>query len=86
MLAQVYYARTGKCCRFVPMLAPKWDAHAVIRDGDKIYDPEKHPIEERDRVVEEAQRQMWEMFDREEKLYQEKKAKEKAKKAPEKKK
>jgi len=29
--------------------------------------------------VEEAQRQMWEMFDREERLYQEKKAKEKKK-------
>ena len=37
-------------------------------------------------MVEEAQRQMWEMFDREEALYQEKKAKEKAKTAPEKKK
>lgn len=85
MLAQVYYARTGKCCRFVPMLAHK--GMRTLSFGTEIdYDPEKHPIEERDRVVEEAQRQMWEMFDREEKLYQEKKAKEKAKKAPEKKK
>lgn len=85
MLAQVYYARTGKCCRFVPMLAHK--GMRTLSFGTEIdYDPEKHPIEERDRVVEEAQRQMWEMFDREEALYQEKKAKEKAKKAPEKKK
>ena len=66
MLAQVYYARTGKCCRFVPMLAHK--GMRTLSFGTEIdYDPEKHPIEERDRVVEEAQRQMWEMFDREEK-------------------
>ena len=78
MLAQVYYARTGKCCRFVPMLAHK--GMRTLSFGTEIdYDPEKHPIEERDRVVEEAQRQMWEMFDREERLYQEKKAKEKKK-------
>ena len=78
MLAQVYYARTGKCCRFVPMLAHK--GMRTLSFGTEIdYDPEKHPIEERDRVVEEAQRQMWEMFDREEALYQEKKAKEKKK-------
>ena len=39
-----------------------------------IYDPECHPIEERDRIVAEASRQMQALFDREDEL--EKKEKE----------
>ena len=79
------HGRPGELFRGFTMLAHK--GMRTLSFGTEIdYDPEKHPIEERDRVVEEAQRQMWEMFDREEALYQEKKAKEKAKKAPEKKK
>ena len=43
MLAQVYYARTGKCCRFVPMLAHK--GMRTLSFGTEIhYDPEKHPL------------------------------------------
>ena len=38
MLAQVYYARTGKCCRFVPMLAHK--GMRTLSFGTEIdYDP-----------------------------------------------
>lgn len=71
MLAQIYYSRTGKACRFVPVLAHK--GMRTLSFGTEIdYNPDAHPIEERDRVVEEASRQMQEMFAREEALFREK--------------
>lgn len=79
MLAQLYYSRTGKACRFVPMLAHR-GMRTLSFGTEIVYDPEKHPIEERDRVVEEASRQMQALFEREEALWREKQEKE-AKKA-----
>ena len=67
MLAQVYYNRTGKRCRFVPMLCHK--AGRTVSFGTEIlYDPDNDPIAERDRIVEEAYAQMQALFDREEAL------------------
>lgn len=67
MLAQVYYNRTGKCCRFVPMLCYK-NGRTVSFGTEIRYDPENDPIAERDRIVEEAYRQMQDLYDREEAL------------------
>ena len=67
MLAQVYYNRTGKRCRFVPMLCHK--AGRTVSFGTEIlFDPDNDPIAERDRIVEEAYAQMQALFDREEAL------------------
>ncbi len=67
MLAQIYYNRTGKRCRFVPMLCYK--AGRTVSFGTEIvYDPENDPIAERDRIVEEAYHQMQALYDREEAL------------------
>ena len=40
-----------------------------------VYDPDASPIDERDRIVEEASRQMQALFEREEALFQKKKDK-----------
>lgn len=67
MLAQVYYNRTGKRCRFLPMLCHK-DGGTVSFGTEILFDPENDPIAERDRIVEEAYNQMQALFDREEAL------------------
>lgn len=74
MLGQVYYNKTGKCCRFLPMLAHK-GMRTVSFGTEIIYDPEAAPIDERNRIVDEATRQMQALFEREEALYQKKKEK-----------
>ena len=67
MLAQVYYNRTGKRCRFVPVLCHK--AGRTVSFGEEIlYDPDNDPIAERDRIVDEAYNQMQALYDREEAL------------------
>ncbi len=67
MLAQVYYNRTGKRCRFVPVLCHK--AGRTVSFGTEIlYDPDNDPIAERDRIVDEAYNQMQALYDREEAL------------------
>ena len=64
MLAQVYYNRTGKRCRFLPMYAHK--GLRTLTFGEPIlYDPDADPMAERDRIVDEATRQMREMAARE---------------------
>ena len=64
MLAQVYYHRTGKRCRFLPMYAHK--GLRTLSFGEPIlYDPDAEPLQERDRIVDEATRQMREMAKRE---------------------
>lgn len=69
MLAQVYYNRTGKRCRFLPMYAHK--GLRTLSFGTEIdYDPDNDPMAERDRVVEEAHGQMTALAEREEALYQ----------------
>lgn len=67
MLAQVYYNRTGKRCRFMPMLCHK-NARTVSFGTEIVYDPDNDPIAERDRIVEEAYNQMQALYDREEAL------------------
>ena len=74
MLAQVYYNRTGKRCRFLPMLAHK-GARTISYGTEILYNPDNDPITERDRVVQEASRQMQELYEREEALWQKKKDK-----------
>ncbi len=67
MLAQAYYNRTGKRCRFLPVLAHQ--GRKTISFGTEIvYDPENDPITERDRIVDEAYAQMQAMYDREDAL------------------
>ena len=52
MLAPIYYKRTGKRCRFVPMYAHQ--ASRTIAFGEEImYDPERDDMEERERLVRE---------------------------------
>ena len=73
MLAQVYYNRTGKRCRFLPMYAHK--GLRTLTFGEFIlYDPDAEPLMERDRIVDEATRQMREMADRADMAWQGKKA------------
>ncbi|MBQ3486258.1 MAG: hypothetical protein IJA77_12240 [Clostridia bacterium] len=74
MLAQVYYNKTGKRCRFLPMLAHK-GMRTLSFGTEIVYDPDASPIDERDRIVEEASRQMQALFEREEALFQKKKDK-----------
>ncbi len=71
MLAQVYYSRTGKRCRFVPMLAHN-GMRTITVGTEIVYDPDAQNIEERDRIVDEASRQMQAMYAAEEALYREK--------------
>ncbi len=67
MLAQVYYNRTGKRCRFVPVLCYK-DGRTISFGTEIRYDPDNDPIAERDRIVEETYLQMQALYDREEAL------------------
>lgn len=67
MLAQVYYNRTGKCCRFIPMLCYK-EGRTVSFGTEIRYNPDNDPIAERNRIVEEAYQQMQALYDREEAL------------------
>lgn len=67
MLAQVYYNKTGKRCRFMPVLAHQ--GRRTISFGEEIvYDPDNDPIAERDRIVDETYAQMQAMYDREDAL------------------
>lgn len=71
MLAPIYYNKTGKRCRFLPMFAHK--GARTLSFGTAIeYDPETPPNEERDRIVDAVIEQMQQMSDREEQLYQQK--------------
>lgn len=67
MLAQVYYNRTGKRCRFMPMVCFK-DGRTVSFGTEILYDPDNDPIAERDRIVQETYDQMQALYDREEAL------------------
>lgn len=74
MLAQVYFNRTGKRCRFLPMYAHK--GNRTLSFGEPVlFDPDNDTIAERDRIVAQAQRQMEELFQREEAIWREKRAK-----------
>lgn len=72
MLAQIYYNRTGKRCRFLPMFGHK--GMRTLSFGEYVYyDPDNEPIVERDRIVDAVTAQMQQMAQREEALYQQKK-------------
>ena len=71
MLAQVYWNKTGKRCRFLPMLAHK-GMRTLSFGTEIVYDPDNAPIDERDRIVEEATAQMQALFEREEALFRKK--------------
>lgn len=61
MLAPVYYNRTGKRCRFIPVFASK--KRKTLRFGQEIvYDPENNPMDERDRLVHEISAQLTAMY------------------------
>ncbi|MGN0779877.1 MAG: lysophospholipid acyltransferase family protein [Aristaeellaceae bacterium] len=64
MLAQVYYNRTGKRCRFLPMYAHK-GLRTLSFGTELVYDPDNDPIAERNRIVEEAYAQMAALSQRE---------------------
>ena len=73
MLAQVYHNRTGKRCRFLPMYAHK--GLRTLSFGEFIlYDPDNAPMAERDRIVDEATRQMREMAEREDEVWRSQRA------------
>ena len=72
MLAPIYYNKTGKKCRFLPMFAHK--GARTLSFGTAVeYNPDAHPTEERDRIVDEVLAQMQQMADREETLFQQRK-------------
>ena len=52
MLAPILYSRTGRRCRFVPLFAHQ-DSHTVAFGEEVVYDPERDPVEERERLVRE---------------------------------
>ena len=69
MLAPIYYNKTGKRCRFLPMFAHK--GLRTLSFGTPVeYDPDTPPNEERDRIVDALLAQMQSLADREEALYQ----------------
>ncbi len=67
MLAQIYYNRTGKRCRFLPVLCYK-EGRTVSFGTEIVYNPDNDPIAERDRIVDETYHQMQALYDREEAL------------------
>ncbi len=69
MLGPIYYNRTGKRCRFMPMYAHK-KARTLSFGEEILFDPDNAPIDERNRLVAEIDRQMRAMYEREEVLYQ----------------
>jgi len=71
MLAPIYYNKTGKKCRFLPMFAHK--GARTLSFGTAVeYNPDTPPNEERDRIVDAVIEQMQQLSEREEALYQSK--------------
>lgn len=69
MLAQIYYNRTGKCCRFLPMYAHK-KQRTMTFAPPITYDPNNDPMAERDRIVQYADSQMRRIAEEEEAKWQ----------------
>ena len=72
MLAPIYYNRTGKRCRFVPVYAHP-NTRTMTFASEIVYDPDNDPTEERDRIVAALQNTMAEIYEREESAWQKKK-------------
>lgn len=71
MLAPIYFNKTGKKCRFLPMFAHK--GLRTLSFGTPVeYDPDTPPNEERDRIVDAVIDQMQALAEREEALFQQK--------------
>ena len=68
MLAQVYYAKTGKCCRFQPLFAHK-GMRTMTFCEPIVYQPDNDPIAERDRIVAYAKAEMERVYEAEEARY-----------------
>jgi len=63
MLAPIYYNRTGKCCRFLPLYADQ-KTHTLSFGTEVVYNPDTPPIEERDRLVHEIETQLHQLAER----------------------
>lgn len=68
MLAPIYYNRTGKCARFMPMYAHQ-KARTLSFGHEIVYDPSNDPTDERNRLVKAIDSEMHRLYDREEALY-----------------
>lgn len=63
MLAQIYYSKTGKRCRFMPLFAHQ--ASRTVAFGTEIvYDPDNDAADERQRIADETSAQMNALCDR----------------------
>lgn len=60
MLAPIYYNRTGKCCRFLPLYADQ-KTRTLSFGTEVVYNPDTPPIDERDRLVHEIETQLHEL-------------------------
>lgn len=61
MLAQIYYKRTGKRCRFQPMFVHK-AAHTMSFGRSIIYDPANEDSAERQRISDHAAEQLQQLY------------------------
>lgn len=61
MLAQIYYKRTGKLCRFQPMFVHK-AAHTMSFGQSVIYDPTNEDAAERERISAHAAKEMQKLY------------------------
>lgn len=57
MLGQIYHSRTGKDCRFIPMVCHK-DTRTITFGPEIVYNADADPAEERQRVSDECARTM----------------------------
>ncbi len=62
MLAPIYWRRTGKRCRFLPMYANK-HTRVISLGTEIVWDPDADPHDETERVVREARGQMIRMME-----------------------
>ena len=69
LIAQVYWNKTGKRCRFMPMYCHK-KRRTMTFGTEILYDPEADPNEERERISREAWEQMNAICQAEEKAWQ----------------
>lgn len=61
MIAQAYYSRTGKRCRFIPMFAHQ-PSRTVAFGEEIVFDPDNNPAEERQRISDEASARMLALY------------------------
>lgn len=74
LLAQMYYRKTGKCCRFQPMFGHK-NMRTLTFCPPVMYEPDNNPEQERARIVDYARSEMLRVWAQEEALWQQKQGK-----------